>query len=114
MEVGILSIFQNYQGRSDDAQMVRNERLVRELEMRAARLECTAAQLSLAWLLAKSPHIVPIPGTKRRAYLEQSAAATAIELSPDDVAGLDAVFREDAAVGARYPEDMMRMLDSSH
>ncbi len=91
--------------------MAQNARLVGELETRAARRGCTPAQLSLAWLLARSPLIVPIPGTKRRRYLEENAAATDITLDGSDVADLDAVFAPDAVHGDRYPEEMMRLLD---
>jgi aryl-alcohol dehydrogenase-like predicted oxidoreductase len=94
-------------------QMAVNARLAGELESRAARLGCTAAQLSLAWVLAKHPHAVPIPGTKRRTYLEQNAAAADIILSAADVADLDALFTDDAVAGARYPEEMMRLLEDN-
>ena len=66
---------------------------------------------TLAWVLAKSTHIVPIPGTKRRNYLEQNAAAADIQLTLEDVNGLDQLFAPDAVAGARYPEDMMKWLD---
>ncbi len=95
-------------------QLAQNERLRQELETRASAKGCTSAQLSLAWVLAKSPHIVPIPGTKRRTYLEQNAAAADIVLSASEVADLDAVFSSEAVTGARYPEEMMRWLDTSH
>lgn len=92
--------------------VARNERLKRALEAAAARHVCTAAQLSLAWLLARSTHIVPIPGTKRRTYLDQNAAAASLDLTLDDVAELDALFAEGSASGARYPEEMMRLLEA--
>jgi aryl-alcohol dehydrogenase-like predicted oxidoreductase len=94
-------------------QMAVNARLAGELESRAARLGCTPAQLSLAWVLAKHPHAVPIPGTKRRTYLEQNAAAADITLSAADVDHLDALFTDDAVAGARYPEEMMRLLEDN-
>jgi aryl-alcohol dehydrogenase-like predicted oxidoreductase len=92
-------------------QMAANARLASELEARAVRRGCTPAQLSLAWVLARHPHIVPIPGTKRRTYLEQNAAAADIALTLDEVADLDRVFTPDAVAGARYPEEMMRLLE---
>ena len=95
-------------------QLEQNERLRLELEARASGKGCTSAQLSLAWVLAKGKHIVPIPGTKRRTYLEQNAAAAELVLSEKDVAALDAVFSDEAVAGARYPEEMMRWLDTSH
>ncbi len=94
-------------------QMAHNDQLARELARRAAQKVCTVAQLSLAWVLAKSTHIVPIPGTKRRAYLEQNAAASDLVLTFEEVADLDALFGEGEVAGARYPEDMMRWLDAS-
>ena len=69
------------------------------------------AQLSLAWLLAKGPDIIPIPGTKRRSYLEENVAATELELTAADVADLDALFAPGAISGERYPESMLRLVD---
>lgn len=91
----------------------RNLRLVATLEDSAATRGCTAAQLALAWLLARGTDIVPIPGTKRRTYLEQNVAAAAIELTPGDVDALDQVFTPAAASGERYPADMARLVDRS-
>jgi aryl-alcohol dehydrogenase-like predicted oxidoreductase len=67
----------------------------------------TPAQLALAWVLAQGDDIVAIPGTKRRSYLEQNAAAADIELSCADLAALDAAVPRDAAGGARYPAEFM-------
>jgi aryl-alcohol dehydrogenase-like predicted oxidoreductase len=66
------------------------------------------AQVALAWLLARGPDIVPIPGTKRRTYLEQNVAAVEIELSADEVAGLERAFPAGAAAGLRYPEFQLK------
>jgi aryl-alcohol dehydrogenase-like predicted oxidoreductase len=93
--------------------LVVNAALVAALVKIAARKRCTPAQLSLAWLLAKGPRIVPIPGTKRRSYLEENVGAAAVTLSASDVAELDRLFSPDAVSGDRYPEDMMRLLDRS-
>ena len=92
--------------------MERNAKLAQELERRASRRGCTAAQLSLAWCLARSPRIIPIPGTKRRRYLEENAAAADVLLTPAEIAALDALFADDAVAGERYPEEMMRLLDA--
>jgi aryl-alcohol dehydrogenase-like predicted oxidoreductase len=89
----------------------RNLGLVTRLENIAARKKCAPSQLALAWLLAKGPDIVPIPGTKRRTYLESNAAATGIELTSTDLAELDEAFPSDAAIGERYTPDMMRWVD---
>jgi aryl-alcohol dehydrogenase-like predicted oxidoreductase len=67
----------------------------------------TPAQLALAWVLAQGDDIVAIPGTKRRSYLEQNAAAADIELSCADLAALEAAVPRDAAGGARYPDEFM-------
>jgi aryl-alcohol dehydrogenase-like predicted oxidoreductase len=71
----------------------------------------TPAQLALAWLLAQGDDIVPIPGTKRRKYLEENAAALAIELTEDDLKAIEEVIPKGAATGARYPEAMMRLVN---
>ena len=68
---------------------------------------CTPAQLALAWTLAKAEYIVPIPGTKRRKYLEDNLGAEAVKLGPAEVEKIDAVFPLGSAVGLRYPEAMM-------
>lgn len=91
----------------------RNLTLVERLEDIAARTRCTTAQLALAWLLAKGDDIVPIPGTKRRSYLEQNVAAVDVALDADEVAHLDEVFAPDAASGERYPADMARLVDTA-
>ena len=63
----------------------------------------TPAQLALAWVLAQGDDIVPIPGTKRRKYLEENAAATELELTPEELARIEAAFPRGAALGTRYP-----------
>jgi aryl-alcohol dehydrogenase-like predicted oxidoreductase len=70
----------------------------------AEEKHCTPGQLVLAWLLAKGPDIVPIPGTKSRTRLEENAGAVRVTLSPADVARLEQAVPPDAAAGARYPE----------
>jgi aryl-alcohol dehydrogenase-like predicted oxidoreductase len=81
-----------------------------QLALRAADVArekgCTPAQLALAWLLAKGPEIVPIPGTRSSARLEENAGAASITLSAADVARLEAALPPGAAEGARYPERM--------
>jgi aryl-alcohol dehydrogenase-like predicted oxidoreductase len=81
-----------------------------QLVLRAADIArqkgCTPAQLALAWLLAKGPEIVPIPGTRSRARLEENAGAAAITLSAAEVARLEAALPPGAAEGARYPRQM--------
>jgi aryl-alcohol dehydrogenase-like predicted oxidoreductase len=81
----------------------RNLDLVAEVEEIAAEKGVTSSQLALAWVLAQGDDVVPIPGTKRRTYLEQNVAAVEIELTGDDLRRLDDVFPEGAA-GDRYPD----------
>jgi aryl-alcohol dehydrogenase-like predicted oxidoreductase len=90
----------------------RNLDLVRHVETIAREKGCAPAQLALAWVLAQGDDIVPIPGTKRRNYLEQNAAAAAIHLSPEDLQRLDRAAPRGAASGARYPESMMDLLNA--
>lgn len=85
------------------ANLARNQELLRPLRDIAAVRGATPAQVALAWLLAKGPGIVPIPGTKRRARLEENAAAAALALGPAELAALDAAFPQGAAAGPRYP-----------
>jgi aryl-alcohol dehydrogenase-like predicted oxidoreductase len=88
----------------------RNRNLIPPLDAVARAKGVTPAQVALAWLLAQGPDIVPIPGTKRVALLEQNAAATAVALSADDVAGLAAAFPPGVTAGLRYPAPMMQRL----
>ncbi|MEX2482413.1 MAG: aldo/keto reductase [Gammaproteobacteria bacterium] len=88
-----------------------NRMLVNSLEDYAASLGHTAAQIALAWLLAKGPDIVPIPGTKHVAYLEEDAQAADITLSDDDIAFLDDLFRPENIAGDRYPPKLMQSID---
>ncbi|WP_144721479.1 aldo/keto reductase [Cellulosimicrobium sp. TH-20] len=81
-----------------------NRGLVRSLEQLAAEHGVTTAQLALAWLLAQGDDVVPIPGTKRVAYLEQNVAAAAVELTPDDVATIGAAIPRAAVQGVRHPQ----------
>ena len=73
---------------------------------------CTPSQLALAWVLAQGEHLVPIPGTKRRSYLDENIGALAVTLSADELAQIDAVFPRDAASGERYAASMMRLLNA--
>jgi aryl-alcohol dehydrogenase-like predicted oxidoreductase len=77
------------------------------LEAMAARKKCTPAQLALAWVLHQGADIVPIPGTKRRTWLEDNAAACSIALSPADSIELGKAFPPGATAGTRYPESEM-------
>ena len=85
----------------------KNLDLVAAVERLAAEKGCTSAQLALAWVMAQGEDVVPIPGTKRRRYLEENAAAVDVSLAPADLARLDAAFPAGAAAGERYPAAMM-------
>ena len=89
----------------------RNLDLVARLELLAKEKECTAGQLALAWLLAQGDDIIPIPGTKRRRYLEENAGALNVTLSVDDIRRIDEVAPKGVASGQRYPETMMQMVN---
>jgi aryl-alcohol dehydrogenase-like predicted oxidoreductase len=85
----------------------KNLDLVSQIQAIAAEKDATASQLALAWLLAQGDDIVPIPGTKRRAYLEENAAAADINLTSDDLSRIEAVAPKGAAAGDRYPAQTM-------
>ncbi len=96
-----------YQGENFDAN-VRAASAVREM---AARKGLTPAQIALAWLIHKGPDLVPIPGTKRRSYLEENLGATAVALDPDEMAELDAALAPEKVAGPRYGPQHMAMVD---
>ncbi|MCW2949355.1 MAG: aldo/keto reductase [Thermoleophilia bacterium] len=77
---------------------------VQKLDAIAARLEIESAQLALAWVLARGNDVTPIPGTKRRAWLEQNVAATDVHLDTDVLAELDVIFPAGIAAGDRYAD----------
>lgn len=85
----------------------KNLALVEQVGILAKAKGVTPGQLALAWVLAQGEDVVPIPGTKRLAYLEENIGALHVLLSAEDLATLDAIFPLDAAAGTRYPEAMM-------
>jgi aryl-alcohol dehydrogenase-like predicted oxidoreductase len=86
-----------------------NQTLVALLERLAERKKATPAQIALAWLLARKPWIVPIPGTTRLHRLEENIGAAAIELTPDDLREMDSAAAKIMVQGNRYPEEMEQM-----
>ncbi len=88
----------------------RNLALVARVEELAREKGCTPAQLALAWVLAQGGDIVPIPGTKRRKYLDENLGATAVTLSAGDLQRIDAAFPKDAAAGTRYAASGMTVV----
>jgi aryl-alcohol dehydrogenase-like predicted oxidoreductase len=89
----------------------KNLDLVQRVEEMAAEKRCTPAQLALAWVLAQGEDIVPIPGTKRRKYLEENVGALQVRLTSEDLRRIDEVFPAGAAAGPRYPEEMMHAVN---
>ena len=89
----------------------KNLALVAKVEELAKQRGVTASQLALAWVLAQAPFIVPIPGTKRRTYLEQNVASVDMKLSPKDLAAIEAVCPKGAASGTRYTEASMKFVN---
>lgn len=81
-----------------------NMALVKKVAELAATKGCTAGQLALAWVLAQDPHIVPIPGTKRRTFLEENIGALQVQLSATELAAIEAIFPIGAANGGRYTD----------
>lgn len=89
----------------------RNLDLVAKVKEIATRIGCNPGQLALAWVLAQGDDIVPIPGTKRRKYIEENAGAVDIILSKSQLAEVDAIFPMGAASGMRYPEGAMKTVN---
>ncbi|MGA9877716.1 MAG: aldo/keto reductase [Candidatus Sulfotelmatobacter sp.] len=89
----------------------KNLDLVRRVEEIAKKKGCKPAQLALAWVLAQDKNIVPIPGTKRRKYLEENVSAIGVKLSEDNLRRIDEIFPTGAAAGLRYPEHMMSIVN---
>ncbi|HRI19371.1 MAG TPA: aldo/keto reductase [Panacibacter sp.] len=85
----------------------KNLDLVGKIEALAAKKNCTASQLALAWVLAQGNHIFPIPGTRRIKYLEENAGALNVILSKEELDEIDAIAPKGIAAGMRYPEAMM-------
>jgi aryl-alcohol dehydrogenase-like predicted oxidoreductase len=90
----------------------KNLAVVAHIRRLAEEKGCTPAQLALAWVLAQANDIVPIPGTKRRKYLEDNASAANVVLSPGDLQKIDAIAPKGVASGTRYPEAMMKLVNA--
>ena len=90
----------------------KNLDLVKRVEEIARDKGCRPSQLALAWVMAQGDDIVPIPGTKRRKYLEENARAADLKLTENDLRRLNEVFPSGAAAGPRYPEHMMKLVNA--
>jgi aryl-alcohol dehydrogenase-like predicted oxidoreductase len=102
--------FRRISPRFQGENFTKNLQLVERVEKIAAQKNCTPAQLALAWVLAQGPDIVPIPGTKKRKYLDQNLGALDVTLSSAELKEIDGLFARGAAVGARYPDEYMNRL----
>jgi aryl-alcohol dehydrogenase-like predicted oxidoreductase len=89
----------------------RNLQLVEKVKQLAAGKGCTPGQLALAWVLAQGDDLAPIPGTKRRSYLEENVRALDVVLSDAELAAIEAIFPLGAASGLRYPEGSMKTVN---
>jgi aryl-alcohol dehydrogenase-like predicted oxidoreductase len=89
----------------------RNLDLVRRVEEIAKEKHCKPSQLALAWVLAQGKDILPIPGTKRRKYIEENVGALEVQLTKEDLQRINDVFPTGAAAGPRYPEQMMKAVN---
>jgi aryl-alcohol dehydrogenase-like predicted oxidoreductase len=99
--------FRRTSPRFSDENLESNLALVRRIEELAKDKGITPAQLALAWVLSRGDDIIPIPGTKRRKYLEENAAAVDVELSPEDLEQIEDAVPKGAAAGDRYPPEHM-------
>ena len=90
----------------------KNLELVKKIEEMARAKSCTTSQLSLAWVLAQDDFIFPIPGTKRIKYLEENIGALNVELTQKDLQEINAIAPKNVAAGLRYPEVMMKIVES--
>ncbi|MFI7118422.1 aldo/keto reductase [Amycolatopsis sp. NPDC049868] len=101
---------QTAQPRFADGNLERNLAIVEALRALAEQKGVTAGQLALAWVQAQGDDVVPIPGTKRRKYLEENVASVGLNLTAEDVAAIEEAVPAGAVAGERYPEESMRML----
>jgi aryl-alcohol dehydrogenase-like predicted oxidoreductase len=97
--------------RFDDAHWQNNQTLVEEFAAFAQNKNCTPAQLALAWVLAQGDDIIPIPGTKKRKYLEENAAAVDLELNDHELSEIKALMLKYPDVGQRYSEGSLKLVN---
>ena len=105
------SDFRHHYPRVEEDHRVANLRLVEHLRDIASELEATPSQVALAWLLAQGDDIVPIPGTRRQAYLEENVRAASLTLDDEVLQRLEREFPVGSAAGDRYPEWAMEWID---
>jgi len=103
--------YRRHNPRFQGENFTRNLRLVDDVKALAAKKGILPSQLALAWVLAQGDDLVPIPGTKRRKYLEENVGAVDVTFTIEELALINALFPPDAAAGPRYPEAMMKMVN---
>jgi aryl-alcohol dehydrogenase-like predicted oxidoreductase len=103
--------YRRHSPRFQGANFQKNLDLVHGIEEIAREKGCKPAQLALAWVLAQDENIIPIPGTKRRRYLEENVPAIDLKLTKEDLRRIDEIFPTGAAAGLRYPEHMMSIVN---
>jgi aryl-alcohol dehydrogenase-like predicted oxidoreductase len=99
--------------RYQEAHQDNNSKLAAGLAELANQKGCTPSQLALAWVLAQGEHIIPIPGTKRRKYLEENAGSVDVELVTDDFTQIEELLAKYQDTGDRYSESNMKLVDKS-
>jgi aryl-alcohol dehydrogenase-like predicted oxidoreductase len=99
--------FRRMSPRFQGENFAKNLELVDQVAAIARTRNATPGQIALAWVLSRGDHIIPIPGTKRRTFLEENVAAVAIDLTADELAQIDAIAPKGAAAGERYPAALM-------
>jgi len=103
--------YRRFSPRFQGGNFQKNLDLVRRVEEIAREKNCTASQLALAWVMAQGDDLVPIPGTKRRKYLEENAGADTVQLTKEDLRRIAEVAPQGVAAGERYPEHMMNLVN---
>ena len=102
--------FRRFNPRFQGENFAKNLLLVKQVQELAAEKGVTAGQLALAWVLAQGDHLIPIPGTKQRKYLQENVAALEVKLSASELAALQGIFPANAVAGLRYGEETMKQL----
>jgi len=97
--------------RYQEGSLVNNRELMKAFQDFATRKNCTPAQLALAWVLARGEDVIPIPGTKKRKYLEENAAALDITLSAEDISAVEQLVAKYPNMGERYSEGAMKLIN---
>jgi aryl-alcohol dehydrogenase-like predicted oxidoreductase len=103
--------YRRFSPRFQGENFAKNLQLVDKIGEMAREKGCTPAQLALAWTLAQDDLVVPIPGTKRRKYLEENVSALQLQLTAEDLARIEKAAPRGAAAGPRYPESMMKVVN---